>query len=100
MSHFRRVNTLHLPVKREYFDAIKNGTKCVEYRLFSDYWEKRIRNTIFKTVEITLGYPKRDDKSRRLTFKWDGYTIGNIQHQEFGKRTVRVFEISLEGKRL
>jgi len=26
-------------------------------------------------IEITLGYPKADDMSRRLEFKWSGYSI-------------------------
>jgi len=34
--------TLHLVVEGKYFDAIKDGTKTVEYRNNTAYWHKRI----------------------------------------------------------
>lgn len=33
---------LVLPLKAEYFDAIRDGTKTEEYRLANDYWIKRL----------------------------------------------------------
>ena len=33
---------LQLALNGEYFDAIKSGDKLEEYRLYNDYWNKRI----------------------------------------------------------
>lgn len=35
---------LQLAVKGEYFDAMIRGEKTEEYRLFNDYWKKRLIN--------------------------------------------------------
>lgn len=33
---------LHLNLKGEYFHAIRAGKKVEEYRLYNDYWRKRL----------------------------------------------------------
>lgn len=33
---------LHLPLKAVYFHEIKSGTKNLEYRLQTQYWESRL----------------------------------------------------------
>lgn len=35
-------NTIHLPIKREWFDMILSGEKKEEYREFKPYWVKRL----------------------------------------------------------
>ena len=35
---------LHIPIKREYFDAILSGEKTEEYRDFSPFWCSRLLN--------------------------------------------------------
>lgn len=86
--------TLTLPLKKKWFEMIKSGEKKEEYREVSDYWvrrfiavtEERYFNKdrtynldaiksekyhpfkYYSKVEFTLGYPKKDDTSRRLVF--------------------------------
>ncbi|THH37898.1 hypothetical protein [Neolewinella litorea] len=33
---------LHIPIKREYFDAIRAGEKTEEYRAYSPFWISRL----------------------------------------------------------
>lgn len=57
---------------------IKSGVKPEEYREDTPYWFKRLttpeidshfyRWKDFDEVEFTLGYPRKDDESRRLVF--------------------------------
>lgn len=89
------MKTLTLPVKAVYFNQIKAGTKTQEFRLITPFWAKRIRFKHFDSVVITLGYPARDDASRRLTFPWQGYEVKTIQHDHFGPEPVEVFAINL-----
>ena len=86
---------LILNLKKEYFEEIKLGIKIVEYRLYNSYWEKRLLNKNFNEVIIKLGYPKKNDLSRQLNFKWNGYVIRSIKHKEFGEQPVKVFCIFL-----
>ena len=85
--------TLHLPLKREYFDQIKAGTKEFEYRLYNKYWRSRIENKTFDKIVLTLGYPKRDDTSRRIERPWRGYEVKDVIHREFGESSLKVFAI-------
>jgi len=39
--------------------------------------------------------PEADDMSRRLEFKWSGYSIKTITHEYFGDEPVKVFAIKL-----
>lgn len=84
--------TLHL--KTQYFDQIKAGTKTVEYRLKTPYWEKRLR-TPHTHVEICKGYPKRGDQTRRLLKCIKYVLVETITHPEFGDLPVEVFAIYL-----
>ncbi len=92
---------LIFPVKKEYFDAIKSGEKTEEYRLYNDYWRKRIerQDREYEHVVITLGYPKKDDKEKRMVFPYLGYAVDLITHKHFGTEPVYVFSIPL-AKRL
>ena len=91
------MSTLTLPMKRQYFDEIKAGTKTVEYRLYNNYWKKRISNKNFDNIELTLGYPERSDASRRITKPWRGFWVETITHPQFGDTPVKVFAIDLRG---
>lgn len=87
------MNTLHLPLKAEYFDAIKNGTKLEEYRLATPYWRKRLEGRIYHVIMLTKGYPKRDDRERRLVRFWKSCALKTITHPHFGPDPVEVFAI-------
>lgn len=85
---------LTLPLKREYFEQIKAGTKTEEYRLCNEYWMKRIGSPFggpYDRIVLTLGYPRRDDHTRRITRPWRGYTIKTITHPHFGSQPVQVY---------
>lgn len=77
---------LRLPVKREYFNQIKAGTKTEEYREVKEYDE----------VWITLGYPSSSEQDKIIKFKFTGYEVKNITHKEFGNKEVEVYAIKLE----
>lgn len=88
---------LIIPVKGVYWHQIKAGTKLEEYRLCTPYWTKRLVGRDYARVVLTLGYPKAEDASRRLTCFWQAYTIKTIQHEHFGPDPVTVFAIHVRG---
>ena len=83
---------LHLNLKREYFDAIKAGTKLFEYRLASK-WLRRIGGRSFDRVFIKLGYPKAGDSERIIERPWRGFERQTITHAHFGESPVDVLAI-------
>lgn len=95
LSKMKRV--LRLPVKREYFEQIKSGTKTEEYRIIKEYWSKRLIKE-YDEVWVTLGYPSSDETDKIIKFKWTGYEIKKITHKEFGNKEVDVYAIQLEEK--
>lgn len=88
---------LTLPVKKEYFDLIKSGKKLVEYREVKPYWSRRLMCKDYDNIVITLGYPKKDDLSKRIVFKYRGYSTVFVKHEFFdiNKRT-HLYAIPLE----
>lgn len=90
------MSTLHLPMKGEYFDQIKAGTKPEEFRLANDYWRKRLVGRTYDRIELTRGYPKRGDTDRRLVLPYRGYRLTTITHPHFGDQAVEVFAINVE----
>ena len=91
--------TLTLPLRREYFEAIRDGTKTEEYRRCTPYWQKRLYSPFgsYDQIVLTLGYPARDDHVRRIVRPWRGFTIKTITHPHFGPDPVEVYAINVEG---
>lgn len=89
------MSNLQLALKSEYFDAIKSGEKDEEYRLYNDYWKKRLVGRDYKQMILTKGYPKRNDESRKMYFQYSYYEIKTITHPHFGKEPVKVFAIKV-----
>lgn len=89
------MRTLTLSLKREYFEAIRDGSKVEEFRRCTPYWQQRLKSPFgyFDQIVLTLGYPKRGDESRRLVRLWRGFTIKTITHPHFGPDPVEVFAI-------
>lgn len=87
--------TLHLSLKAEYFNAIRDGTKPEEFRLVTQYWSKRLQGRQYDGIHLTLGYPARDDHARHLHRQWRGVTIKTITHPHFGPGPVQVFAIDV-----
>lgn len=86
---------LILPVKRIYFEQMRDGTKPAEFRLTTPFWAKRLVGRTYDRVIITLGYPKRGDPDRTLVFPWRGYTVETITHPHFGDQPVQVYAIAV-----
>lgn len=95
---------LVLPLKREYFEQIKAGEKWFEYRLCNSYWKRRLFKVLgirceipreFDNVVLTLGYPSRNDESRRIVRPWRGFVIRTIIHPHFGPDPVQVYAIDV-----
>lgn len=89
------MTVLTLALQRRWFEEIKAGTKTEEYREANEYWMRRLLGKKFDGLVLTLGYPKADDKSRRIELPWRGYTTKSIQHPHFGDRKLSVFAIYL-----
>ncbi|MGO4402131.1 ASCH domain-containing protein [Achromobacter sp. PAB15] len=70
----------YLPMKDEYFDAMKAGTKTEEYRMACPYWTKRIKDKDLTRIVLTRGYPKQTDEKRRLVLPWKGFALKRISH--------------------
>lgn len=92
--------SLHLPLKKEYFDAIKNGSKPWEYRLVTPYWKKRLEGREYDQIVLTLGYPPSFDTDRRLILPYQGWGLQTITHPHFGTKPVEVFKIDVSGEPL
>lgn len=79
------MKVLTLSLKRKWFDMIAAGIKKEEYREMKPYWKNRflvahngwcyVFNK-FDAVEFTLGYPPKDDTSRRMRFEIEHIRIG------------------------
>jgi len=87
------MRTLTLSLKGEYFHAIALGEKVEEFRLVTPYWRRRLEGKTFDRIELTWGYPKSDDNSRRIFRDWLGFTIKTITHPHFGPDPVQVYAI-------
>lgn len=89
---------LTLALNGEYFDAIRDGSKLEEYRLRTDYWNKRLVARAYDRIVLTRGYPPRGDASRRLVLPWRGYVTKALTHPHFGPDEVQVFAIDVSGE--
>lgn len=87
---------LILNLKKEYFNQILNKQKFEEYRLYNDYWKKRLLNKKFDRIIIKMGYPRKDDMSKQIIFQYNGFEIKEIKHKLFGDKPVKVFAIKLK----
>ncbi len=87
--------TLTLPLKFEYFDAIRDGTKLEEYRLVTPFWRKRLEGKTYDKIVLTRGYPRADETYRRIERPWNGFRIKTITHPHFGEEPVEVFAIDV-----
>lgn len=85
--------TLTLPLKAEYFDAIRDGSKLEEFRLVTPFWFRRLSGRAFSKIVLTKGYPKAGDLDRRIERPWRGYSIKTLTHPHFGPDPVTVFAI-------
>lgn len=91
----RRPRVLTLALRRKWFDQVRAGIKTEEYRLDNEYWRRRLIGRQFDLLVLTLGYPSRDDHSRRIVLPWRGYTMRTITSEEWAGAPHRVFALAL-----
>jgi hypothetical protein len=95
------MSNLHLNLKGEYFDKIKTGKKKWEYRLYNNYWKKRltcengVRFKRFTNIILRRGYPAKDDLGKQIIRPFKEIKITTILHPHFGKDAVDVFAIKV-----
>lgn len=89
------MTTLHLPLKREYFEAIRDCTKPEEFRLCTPHWSKRLEGREYDQIILMLGYPARGDTARRLVRSWRGFKTKTITHPHFVPEPVEVYAIDV-----
>lgn len=89
---------LRLNLKRKWWEQIKVGDKDYELRLCTPYWEKRLLNRDYDEIHLCLGYPKKCDDSRIIKRLWNGYSIEEECHEEFGDNQVRFFMIDVSNE--
>ena len=51
------MTALTLPLKAEYFDAIRDGSKLEEYRLVTPFWAKRLEGRTYDRRRADEGLP-------------------------------------------
>jgi ASC-1-like (ASCH) protein len=51
-------NALHLNLHREFFAAIAAGTKRIEYRKRTPYWQKRLEGRKYDVIQFRNGYAR------------------------------------------
>lgn len=73
------VKTLHLTLKKQWFDMILSGEKKEEYREIKPYWNKRFAAALldfkhcgYNTITFSLGY--KTDRPQ-MTVEWNGIFI-------------------------
>lgn len=107
------MKTLVLPLKKKWFDMIKSGEKLEEYREINEYWKKRLTLWLFMgesfrdndvivpkeydTITFTLGYPRKDDTERRITFKNPSIWIGEGLEKWGAEKGKQYFIITWKG---
>lgn len=95
------MSILHLNLKKQYFEAIRDLEKLEEYRVYNEYWQKRLEGREYSEIHIKCGYPKKDDTSRIIKRPYRGYEVKTIVHEFFDNVPTKVFAIKVnEGAEL
>lgn len=115
----QKIKILYQPLKAKWYNMIEAGIKTEEYRDGS-YWTKRLCRskgdcdwggycavshctkkgvpTNYTHVQFSLGYPKKEDTSRRMTFELKGieYREGR---EEWGAEPGKKYFVEVLGRR-
>jgi len=87
----------YFPLKRKWFEEIKAGTKTEEYREKTQRRAAQLAKLVpGDVIEFSLGYPKKDDKERRIQKRFLSVESRTIEHEEFGGESLEVFAILFE----
>lgn len=61
----KAVRTIHIHLKRKWYEAIRDGVKTTEVRSFNQYWRSRLKNSTH--IVFSLGYdPSTKLKPRKI----------------------------------
>lgn len=102
---------LHMLLKKKWYRMIESGEKTEEYREMKPYWADRLVDKVkywigprtiyrrYDAVEFTLGYPKKEDKTRRMTFEVVDIGAG-WENPEWGAPTDKPVYIIKLGSRI
>jgi len=109
------IKILHQPLKAKWYRMIEVGIKTEEYREETPFWCKRfvgyekllfsyrngysdINKFGYTHVQFSLGYPKKDDESRRMTFELKAieYREGR---EEWGAEKGKKYIVEVLGRR-
>lgn len=74
--------TLHLTLKKHWFDLILSGEKTVEYRDKKPYWIKRLKGKRYDQIIFTNGYGK--DKPQ-MTVEFINQTSAGLAKPQNGE---------------
>ena len=103
-------NTLHLPLKAQWYEMNESGVKTEEYREIKPYWCKRFIGMDRPLFSFRYGYQESNVKGfthvkfsygytrRTMTFEIESITIGK-GNPEWGAPDKEVFIIKL-GRRM
>ena len=82
------METLKIVIKKEWFDQIANGTKKIEYRDISPFWESRLldkegKKRKYDRIEFINGY---NTDARRMVTGFEGVSErGGLFYVKIGK---------------
>ena len=111
----QKIKILYQPLKAKWYRMIESGEKPEEYREATVYWCKRfighnflpfshlyaysdLNAKEYTHVQFSLGYPKKYDESRRMTFELKGieYRKGR---EEWGAEKGKKYFVEVLGRR-
>lgn len=111
----QKIKILYQPLKAKWYRMIEAYIKHEEYREATPYWCKRfigfdkllfsyrngyenINKACYTHVQFSLGYSKKDDESRRMTFELKGieYREGR---EEWGAEKGKKYLVEVLGRR-
>lgn len=84
------MTTLHLILKRKWYEMIESGEKPEEYRENKPYWQKRLLSGKYDAVKFRYGYTPRT-----MTFLIKKIRLGKGK-KEWGAGDDEVFIIELD----
>lgn len=109
------IKILYQPLKSKWYRMIEALIKTEEYRDVTPYWCKRflgagglaiayrlgtrdVNKAGYTHVQFSLGYPKKGDESRRMTFELKGifYRTGR---EEWGAEKGKKYLVEVLGRR-
>lgn len=105
------IKTLHLPLKKEWYEMIERGEKLEEYREIKPYWYKRFIGIDRSLFSFRYGYQESNVKGftyvkfsygytrRTMTFEIESITIGKGRPEWGAPMDEEVFIIKL-GERI